>query len=123
GASVKLPDVTDVPLTTSPWNVTPFTVVLGTAGPPMLNAASSVPLVETSESPEIVVGVFHVMRSACAGTPGPRRITRAAIGMSWRETILLDMPDMEASSLTARQHAVALPAMAPWASNRFLAYP
>ena len=49
-----------------PVKVTPFTVVVGTPVPPMLNAPTSVPVVSTSVLPEIVFGEPQRMAAASA---------------------------------------------------------
>src|ERR1700756_1202505 len=76
--NVKLPEVTVVPLKAMPVKVTPFTVVVGTPVPPMLNAPTSVPVVSTSVLPEIVCGEPQTMAAASARST-PHGSSAAAI--------------------------------------------
>src|SRR5215831_884459 len=62
---LKFPDVTLLPLRTSPLKGTPLIVVFATPAAPVLNAPKRDPVVSTSVSPEMFWGLPHVMEDAC----------------------------------------------------------
>src|SRR5437868_544249 len=76
GVMVKLPDVPAPAGAAKLWKVTPFTVVLGTATSPTLNAPSKVPVVLTLLFPLICCCAFQVIFAACANGE-----TRRSAGM------------------------------------------